>query len=75
MRKLFLGCTSIVSSVIFLCTGFLISALKSVDRSADINSGAFRYSIFNIHISWFIIPVILFIFGLWLVYLSQDAEK
>ncbi|WP_269322062.1 hypothetical protein [Paenibacillus massiliensis] len=42
MRKLFLGCTSILSAVMIMCTGFLISALKSVERSADINSGAFR---------------------------------
>ncbi|MEK3786355.1 hypothetical protein [Paenibacillus sp. FSL K6-1230] len=44
MRKLFLGCTSILSAVMIMCTGFLISALKSVEWSADINSGAFRTS-------------------------------
>lgn len=75
MIKLFLGCTSIISSVIILCTGFLISALKSVDRSADINSGAFRYSIFNIDLWWFVIPVLLLIIGFWLIYsYSKDAE-
>ncbi|WP_018885766.1 hypothetical protein [Paenibacillus massiliensis] len=74
MRKLFLGCTSILSAVMIMCTGFLISALKSVERSADINSGAFRYSIFNIEFWWFIIPLLLLILGLWLVY-SADKDQ
>lgn len=42
MRKLILGCTSILSAVLIMCTGFLISALKSVERSTDINNGAVR---------------------------------
>lgn len=68
MLKMLLGCTSILSSVIIMCTGFIVSALKSVQESSNVNSGAFKYSLFNINFFWFIIPLVLLILGFTFLY-------
>lgn len=68
MLKLLLGCTSILSSVIIVCTGFIISALKSVQEISNVNNGAFKYGLFNINFFWFIIPLILIILGFTFLY-------
>lgn len=75
MLKLLLGCTSILSSVIILCTGFIISALKSVQESSNENSGAFNYGIFDINFLWFIIPLILLIIGFTFLYSYSKNNK
>ncbi|QCT01675.1 hypothetical protein E6C60_0956 [Paenibacillus algicola] len=74
MITILLGITSIISSVIVLCAGFIVSALRSVHYSAGINLGAFEYSLFNISFLWILIPILLFIIGVFLLYLSaKDA--
>ncbi|ANS73833.1 hypothetical protein AWM70_03985 [Paenibacillus yonginensis] len=73
MIKIFLGCTSIICAFIVLCTGFLISALSSVQNAAhNVNSGAFEYSIFNINWFWFLVPVILIVIGFSLLYSARE---
>lgn len=73
MRKLLMGCLSILSAVIILSTGFIVSALKSIRSVINDPNRSFEYSLFNIELWWFIIPVILLIAGFWLIY-NYDQE-
>lgn len=72
MIKQLLACVSFLSSVVILCTGFIVSALESVQKAINNNnSGAFRYSLFDLSIWWIIIPVLLIIIGVVLLISSK----
>ena len=58
MIKVITGCSLFLASICILCTGFIISAIGSSDRTMNSN---FTYSILNINILWMVIPVVLFI--------------
>lgn len=73
MRRLLMGCTSILSAIIILCTGFIVSGLNSISRVINNPNRSFEYSLFNIEIWWFIIPLVLLIAGWWLIY-NYDQE-
>lgn len=76
MGKLLIGITCLVSSVLILCTGFIISALKSVHDASYANINSFEYNIFSIHFLWFLVPLILFILGCYLSYAgSKDYHE
>lgn len=66
MRKLLTGITFVVCSVMVICTGFILSALYSVHNSHPISVN-FTYSIFKINFLWFLIPVVLFGIGIYLM--------
>ncbi len=73
MVRIFLGCTSILSSVIILCTGFILSGLNSLQDAITSRSGGFVYSIFDINLFWFIVPILLFIIGV--IFIYSNSEK
>ncbi len=77
MKKLLLGCTLILSSVMIGCTGFLISALRSVQIAADSITlpVSFKYSIFNLNFFWFLIPLLLLIAGIYFVYTAAGEDE
>ncbi len=75
MIRIFLGCTSLISAVIILCTGFIISGLRSVHYSNNVNVGAFRYNLFNISSSWFVVPILLVIIAVLLIYSASNDKN
>ncbi|MDO7907058.1 hypothetical protein Q5741_11585 [Paenibacillus sp. JX-17] len=64
MVKLFLGSISLLSAVIMICTGFIVSALTH-------QSG---YSLFRLSLWWIIIPVAMAAIGIGLLVSYQRDE-
>lgn len=58
MIKVIIGCSLFLASIYILCSGFIISAIGSSDRTVNTN---FAYSIWQINILWTIVPIVLFV--------------
>lgn len=56
--KVMIGCSLFLASIGILCSGFIISAIGSSDRTVNTN---FTYSILDIHWLWTVVPIVLFI--------------
>ncbi|MCL9662989.1 hypothetical protein L2089_20055 [Paenibacillus hunanensis] len=71
MIKLMLGCTSILSSMMLLCTGFILAGFQGLSISSQVNGGAFSYNILNDSLIWLVSFLIFLIVGLVLIYSSR----
>ncbi len=71
MIKLMLGCTSILSSIMLLCTGFILAGLQGVSVSSQVNGGAFSYNILSSGLIWFVSFLIFLVVGILLIYSSR----
>ncbi|TKJ91724.1 hypothetical protein PaeCFBP13512_10375 [Paenibacillus sp. CFBP13512] len=65
MIKVITGCSLFLASICILCTGFIISAIGSSDRTMNSN---FTYSILDINILWTLVPIILFVIACMITY-------